>query len=250
MSRQPIAFDYKSIEDTEQRKEVTDHTKKIYAHLERSSLAVVDIGRRLIAVHEMLGMNIFWTWVEAEFQWSRGTASEYMSASRIFGKVDCLKMFNATALYELARQKVPDNAVEDAIAYAETGVRITKAKAKEIIAKYVVAEPSASSQPGEQPATQSRAPQGIVYLKQSLDQLRTCMSEISNRLSPDERKSLADDLIEVAMQLRGVQSADEVEKSADAPEDDAGVSIPKKKPRAATRKTARKRTAATTSTKG
>lgn len=226
MSGEPIAFDYKSIEDTSRRKEVTAHTKRIYAHMQRSSLAVVDIGRRLTVVHELLGKSVFWAWVRGEFKWSASTASEYMAAFRRFSELDCLKMFDPTALYRLARKKTPEPAVNDAIELARAGERVTAKKAKQIIDRHLVTEASsntaaeiieadsASDEAECSDAATTRAPAAVVRvrtasdIRESLKRLRDSLQELTTKLSAKDRQSLADDLIELAKHLRSVDESD------------------------------------------
>ena len=105
MSSKPIGFDYSSI-STKHQAVVAEHAKAITTHLRITTISVADIGRRLIHVRTLLG-DVFDNWIRAEFQWSLGTARDYMLISERFGHLDCLENFQPSALVQLGAKICP-----------------------------------------------------------------------------------------------------------------------------------------------
>ncbi len=100
---------------------------RIKAH-ERA--AAVDIGRELVAVKERLGHGHFLAWIEAEFGWSRRTATNMMQVAQEFGD-DWEKIAHLprSLQYQVSAPSAPQ-AVRDAIHRQEPGAYIDPTRIK------------------------------------------------------------------------------------------------------------------------
>ncbi|RME71828.1 MAG: DUF3102 domain-containing protein [Chloroflexi bacterium] len=131
-------FDYNSL-DAETRIVVQQRTGEIRDLVRRTAENVVRIGGKLAEVRDRLGNSgRFDAWLQAEFEWSRRTAYNFISVYERFGtRANFAQMDIATsALYLLASPSTPPAAVEEALERAESGERITPAAAKEIIQEH------------------------------------------------------------------------------------------------------------------
>lgn len=102
----------------------------------RVTADIVEIGQRLIAVRKTCGHGEWQPWLDKEFGWKESTAYNYIAvAERFTGKLPTVGTLSidAGALYLLSGPTVPDAARHDAIEAAETGERITKKRAGELI---------------------------------------------------------------------------------------------------------------------
>ncbi len=104
-------FDYGAM-DAEASDFARQAVTRIKAH-ERA--AAVDIGRELVAVKERLGHGHFLAWIEAEFGWSRRTATNMMQVAQEFGD-DWEKIAHLpkSLQYQIASPSAPQ-AVRDAV---------------------------------------------------------------------------------------------------------------------------------------
>lgn len=102
------------------------------------------MGRELKIAHDELanhGDGCFVKWCKERCGISKSTAFNYLSAVDVFGDKDCPSLgrtFTAEALYHLARDTTPQDAIDKAIEAAEKGERITLPKAKQIIEEVIV----------------------------------------------------------------------------------------------------------------
>jgi hypothetical protein len=125
-------FDYSALE-LEQRVVVQQRTSEIKGLIQRNAQNTIEIGQKLIEVKARLGHGNWQEWLKAEFDWSRETAARLMHVAQIFDQNPQFVDFAPSALYLLAAPSTPESAREEAIALAESGERVTHAKAKEIV---------------------------------------------------------------------------------------------------------------------
>jgi hypothetical protein len=98
---------------------------------------IVEIGNRLIAVRKTCEHGEWLPWLDREFGWSDQTARNFMSVAEGFKSQTVLNLpIDAGALYRLSGPKVSPAIREEAIALAEAGEHITKAKAEEMVAHH------------------------------------------------------------------------------------------------------------------
>jgi hypothetical protein len=164
------------------RCEIENHARAIRGLLEDTTKNVIQIGLRLNFVRSCIGRRCFQAWLRSEFQWSQPVASNYMAAAREFSELDCVGKFQPSALFALARKKVPRSAREEAVRAARQGEYISKSRAVAIISKY---------QKGQKPS-QTRAGERVRrYLKSLLKHL------------PDEAApEVISELLRIAEELR------------------------------------------------
>jgi hypothetical protein len=119
----------------------------------------VQIGEKLIDVRARLQEEeaSFSGWVAAELGWSRSQAYNFIRVAERFGdRPNFAQLDIATsALYLLAQPSTPEPAVEEALARAEAGERVTYTEAKAIVAQHKA--PEAEPEPEETPIGWRRA---------------------------------------------------------------------------------------------
>ena len=95
--------------------------------------AAVDIGRELIAVKDRLGHGHFLAWIEAEFGWSRRTATNMMQVAQEFGD-DWEKIAHLprSLQYQIASPSAPQ-AIRDAIRQQGEGAFVDPSAIKRTI---------------------------------------------------------------------------------------------------------------------
>lgn len=220
-------FNYDGLEDAKTRKTARDAAKAIKSNLQKATTAIVDVGKKLLVVRDQLSDEEWRTWLEAEFSWSQAQASNYMRSAQQFGELNCLEMFQPTALFVLCRNKVSEEAVADAIIKAESGELVTHKTAKELVAKY-------QPEPNRTPAPASTTPAAAETIADqddssaaeirdaissviesaedvfaTIDQFCARVDQFSANLNRDEREELADRFFGLAMQLRAAAKAEQ-----------------------------------------
>ena len=120
-------------EGTEARK----HAERIRSIVQRTAKDMLEIGRRLIEVRNLLLPGTWGRWLETEFHWSQPVASNIMRAAARFADVDCATFFQPSAMYALIRNKVDPKAIDEAIEIARTGRIVSRKTACELVAKYL-----------------------------------------------------------------------------------------------------------------
>jgi hypothetical protein len=125
--------------DSETRELVQCCTSEIKALAKRTSVDTIKIGENILAVKAQLKHGQFGKWLETEFQWSRRTAYNYITAFESFG--NCANFaqldFATSALYSLAKSSTPEAARQEALKRAAQGERITSSKARKIIDDHI-----------------------------------------------------------------------------------------------------------------
>ena len=151
-------FDYASL-DAGTSQFVLEQTGEIRGLMKRTAQGIVEIGQKLIEVKAKLGHGRFGDWLEAEFDWSWDTASNFMRVAQRFGDDPKFSDFAPSALYLLSTPSTPETARLEAIARASAGEPITYTTAKAIRQKHKVpsspkpkAEPASQAQPTPIPA--------------------------------------------------------------------------------------------------
>lgn len=120
----------------EVRDVVQDHATAIRDLMRQAVEPISEIGRRLIECKQVLGHGKWKKWLDREFQWSQDTAERFMSVVRITDQIPHGAEFDKSALYILANEKTPEEAVKEARERAAGGETITKAKAEEIVNRH------------------------------------------------------------------------------------------------------------------
>ena len=122
-------FDYAAIDDPDVERRVRSAVVKIR---EFQKVAVVDIGRELLAVKEILPKGQFIPWVES-FGLERRTAVNYMHVAAEFGSVwATVSHMPAGVLYKLAAPSTPPE-VREAVMQIGPGKTVTLHGVRELI---------------------------------------------------------------------------------------------------------------------
>ncbi|WP_250126633.1 DUF3102 domain-containing protein [Chroococcidiopsis sp. CCMEE 29] len=189
-------FDYASL-DAATSRFVQQQTGEIRALMKRTAQGIVEIGQKLIEVKERIGHGQFGLWLNAEFEWSQDTATNFIRVAQRFGGNPKFSEFAPSALYLLAAPSTPDTVRQEALARAEAGEFITYSSAKALKQKYApapaktelqaVSQPQPTSIPA--PALGSRPKQEIVAIlphKQG-----TTLCEVTRVMSPHPEQILS-----------------------------------------------------------
>jgi hypothetical protein len=171
MSTQLVLFDYDSL-DTETRIITRQRATEIKTLMRATAENIMQVGEKLLDVQVKLGNTTFDAWLQAEFDWSRRTAYNFIGVYKEFrGRANFAQMDIATsALYLLASPSTPGEVREEMIDRAEAGERISHTEVKA-----AVVEAKAKRQPALPPApapverapwdTQTILPPGLVVTK-------------------------------------------------------------------------------------
>jgi|GEM_PF-6228367 len=128
-------FDYSSL-DEGNTNEIRQRADKIKFTLKRTAKDLVDIGRYISEVKDLLPHGYFIPWVEAEIGLSLTSASRFMRVYDTFKKTDLTGVkFIPTAMYILAKGTSAEG-IEEVFSLAEKGETITVDLAKSIKKKY------------------------------------------------------------------------------------------------------------------
>ena len=130
------------------QKQTKDDARAIRECSARVATAVIEIGKRLIAVRERLGCGHFLPWVEAEFGWCSRTAYNYIGIAERFGDLDCAAKFQTWALNRLSQRNTPPEAIAKAVEHARAGTFVTARLVRNILgikSKYSPTSPEAAA---------------------------------------------------------------------------------------------------------
>lgn len=192
-------FNYASIEDKRIRKLARDNAGRIHELLKRSAACIVEVGKRLIEMREAMGRTNFRAWLLAEFRWQDPTASNYMRCAERFGDLDCLDRFQPKALYALARDNVPASFIEETINRARAGETITHRDTVRRLQSSGVTPQPGIGRPREKVVVQVN---DVEALTRSIEDLSTTLGRVASTMSREDRETLADRFLELALQLR------------------------------------------------
>lgn len=147
------AFDYGQIEDKDIRSKLQYFAGTIKAKNTKGISIVFEIGADLMAAQEVLANcknGIFLGWIAEEFGFSRRTAYNFISATKVFGDQNILcNSCTVSALYLLAADGCPAKATEEGLKLLKSGKLVTQKLAKELIAKNTIAAESEPVEDGE-----------------------------------------------------------------------------------------------------
>lgn len=134
------AFDYSNL-DADTAQFLNQQASAIKVLVKQSLENIIEVGKRLIEVKDLLAHGEWMDWLDAEFGWSERTALNYMRVSREFKieNISNLQIANS-ALYLLAQPSTPEEAREEAVLRAQSGERITVSSTKELLDKYNLSE--------------------------------------------------------------------------------------------------------------
>lgn len=181
--KQLALFDYGTL-DLDTRSFVQTKTAEIRILVKQTAQGIIEIGQRLIEVKERLKYqgSGFDGWLQLEFDWSRSTAYNFMNVASKCPTVGHLD-FSPKVLYLLASPSAPEEARQEALTLAESGEKITHAKAQELVAKYKA----------EAEAAKQEKQQAIVSLEDRITNLEHERSAIAKERDQARHYKSADD---------------------------------------------------------
>jgi len=132
-----LKFDYNQIEQ-EHRKATIAAAVEINAHTSRMQESALTIGKRLLAIKDVLPHGQFEDWVTTEFTFSIRTAQNFMNVFERFGNhPKAIDLFSPSGLYLLAAPSTPPEAVKAAVKeakkIAKKGEKMSREAVKNII---------------------------------------------------------------------------------------------------------------------
>lgn len=146
-----LAWDYTQAGDNAEA--VIEHTVELKRSERRASEAIIETGRHLLAVQELMPHGTWLDWLAVEFKMSKSTAYNMIGiAKRFDGKLPTVGNLTPSVLYLLAGDSVPEEAREEVIQRAAAGETVTKAVAKAVIEEHrpvVQPKPLTQEQIGE-----------------------------------------------------------------------------------------------------
>ena len=130
MTTEVTAFDYQAL-PSERALEVRAVAERIH---KRTTVAVIENGRDLLAVREMPEMKgRFVAWLKAEFNLSEGTAYNMMQAAENLGdRFVTITNIGPSALYALAAPSTPEKVRQEIESRAAAGEKITVAEVERL----------------------------------------------------------------------------------------------------------------------
>ena len=162
-----VGFNYKLVEE-EQQETLRLHSQAIRLLAQRTAMNLVEIGRRLNEVHELVGRKYFKDWIHAECPFSVQSAYAFRKVHDKFGHLDCLDQINISGMMLLARDRTDQRAVDEVIGLAKAGEYVSGETVEHIRRKYEpppaprrAVPPPRSADPveesGEDPVTELKA---------------------------------------------------------------------------------------------
>lgn len=147
-----LRYDYGQVE--EQHRELVQRAAlEIRSRLKRTVEDMIEIGRQLNEVQELLGRRQFYDWAQNEFGMSRGSVFEFVQiATRFGGNPSNFERILPSVVRRLALPSVPDEAV-NAVLWASRDKALPFKDAMAIVKPYLPVKPPKQLPPPPQPET-------------------------------------------------------------------------------------------------
>ena len=123
-------FDYGVVPESS-RELVKIKTVETKILVRQTAHGIIEIGKNLIEVKQVIGHGNWLPWLDAEFGFSQSTADRFMRVAAKLPNVGNLDIA-PSALYLLTQNATPDEVRQEAITIAESGEKITSNLAKEL----------------------------------------------------------------------------------------------------------------------
>jgi len=203
-----VGFDYGSL-DKDVRGKLINLAGQISRGKGEYLKASMVIGEAISEAHGLLPEGKFSAWVEDQ-GFSRQSAYNYKNAWEKFGSCKTVLHMSQDAMYALAGDSVPPQAVKEAIRLADRGEKVTKKVAKQILLKFA-ANGHARSGDDDQPSSGDREPPTVAKKEpeapelfsdafELLRRLTLKLDEINNKARNEQLRREVADSLEVANQ--------------------------------------------------
>src|SRR5262245_53657874 len=116
---------------------LTEHADAIRALGKQTVANIIEIGRRLTEVKQLVGHGNWLPWLEREFGWTDKTAENFINIYKLGGKFENFSNLDLplSGLYLLAAPSTPDEARNKVIKRAEAGEPVGVSDIKETVEK-------------------------------------------------------------------------------------------------------------------
>ena len=128
-----LVWDYAAIQNEAPVEIIQAAAVQIKTVLRRTAENVIELGKLLTAVRKNLPHGSWQSWIVGEIGVSTSTANNWLRAYEHADQFRAIANLNPTAIYTLAGEGVPEDAIEQANKLAESGHQVTKSDADEII---------------------------------------------------------------------------------------------------------------------
>jgi hypothetical protein len=171
-----LRYNYATI-DEDKRELVQAAAVEILALRKRAATDIIDIGKRLLETKAMMAHGKFQDWLEIEFDLTLRMAQHFMSAARRFGgaelsdigtklvallesKSEQSSFLGPSVIRLLAAKSVPDSAIEEVLAIAETQDEpVSVEQTKGIIDEHKALQPARPPKPAKPKQLPGPAPE-------------------------------------------------------------------------------------------
>jgi hypothetical protein len=107
---------------------------RIKGRHKRQMEAIIETGRDLLAMKELLEHGQFQEWLHAEFAWTDRTARNYMQVVEQFAdKTEIISDLPPTEVYRLASPSTPSSVRDTVVSRLEAGERIEPVEVRELV---------------------------------------------------------------------------------------------------------------------
>jgi hypothetical protein len=140
MDQELIAFSYEQLGDAASKAQRAAASIRHLRHQAQSQ--VLEIGELLLKIRGLIEPGQFDAWIKAEFEWSRTSAYRFIQVYERFKSVPNIGTIDASALYLIAQDNTPKEAVAEIVEAAQHGEIVSHSKAKEVVTKHKPPAPS------------------------------------------------------------------------------------------------------------
>jgi hypothetical protein len=193
-----IGFNYARINDPQVRKQARESAAEIKRLITKTAEYVIEVGKRLLAVKDMLSDEEFEAWRSAEFHFKDTTCSNYMAIAEKFGDVKCPENIQPAALYRLARANVPEDLVQETLARATNGEKTRETDVRLAVQERQVAR-GIGGRRRENVMVRLRDPKALM---RSINTLKTELVHVAPSMTRDERDTVEQVLLELLPEIR------------------------------------------------
>jgi Protein of unknown function (DUF3102) len=205
MTTEVTAFEYGAL-PSERALEVRAVAERIH---KRTTVAVIENGRDLLAVREMPEMKgRFVAWLKAEFNLSEGTAYNMMQAAENLGdRFVTITNIGPSALYALAAPSTPEEVRQEIESRAAAGEKITVAEVERLKRETRAAQEAAARLEAERSELLTRVTDATSREQEARDHLRLAREQADAERRKAAEAARAAVLAEAEQARRDAESA-------------------------------------------
>ncbi|MGG3810932.1 DUF3102 domain-containing protein [Methylorubrum rhodesianum] len=158
--------------------QVRDAAVRIRMRMARTAEDIVEIGRDLIRVKDLLGHGNFLPWIKDEFGMSKESALNFMRVAEQFGENVTVTNLPPTVLYALAAPSTPDEVKDEIIDRAKAGAKVTSADVLDLKRQVKEAKAAVAEERGLRQAIESRSHEVMAERDQAASENTLLKSQI------------------------------------------------------------------------